>query len=270
MDRKYNLPAKISIAALFALRFLFLVIVPFFVPGKITIWINDDLTYLFTGIFMLSIKNPDEFYLTKSFKLIFLAAPLLQLVIGLSIGQLKPFSFEKPIMAVVFSILFIIRGNLNFKSSGKVEVIRNVLFTLALTATAVLLSAVSLAVQAKIANTDIKENFSFPLILVNILAQINTAAISEEPLFRGIINSWLRKRFKNRVWVHVFSALSFTLAHIYYLDGRLISLFFVVPIGGIILSLIAERTKSLTYTTFTHGIINGTGNIIARLIYRLF
>jgi membrane protease YdiL (CAAX protease family) len=97
--------------------------------------------------------------------------------------------------------------------------------------------------------------------------QLVIAAIPEEPLFRGFLWGVL-KRYKWRdVWILFFQAGLFLFGHIYYYGGMPISFWVVVPTGGIILGILAWKSRSITTSMTAHAFINAIAQVVT--FYRL-
>lgn len=99
------------------------------------------------------------------------------------------------------------------------------------------------------------------LILPTI--QLSTAAIQEEPLFRGFLWGYLEDKGWHGKWIWLAQAGFFWLGHIYYLGRDPISFWLVVPLMGMLLGLVAWRAKDAAPSMFTHAITNGVGSIVA-------
>ena len=99
-----------------------------------------------------------------------------------------------------------------------------------------------------------------------IFTQLSTAAALEEPLFRGVLWGVLKDRGWKEVWILLFQALLFMLGHIYYLGSADLSFFVIVPVGAILLGLLAWKSRSIGTSMLFHGITNSlAGNFFALL-----
>ena len=101
-----------------------------------------------------------------------------------------------------------------------------------------------------------------PLVAMPIILfpyQLGYAAVSEEPLFRGFLWGRLRKLGWKDVWIWLFQAGLFTLAHIYYLNGHLISLWIIVPVGSLVFGALAWRSRTIAASMAAHGFMNTLG-----------
>lgn len=109
--------------------------------------------------------------------------------------------------------------------------------------------------QIYIANIyPIKEIFqdSQPMMFVySILYQLSNAAIDEEPLFRGFLWGYLRRRGWKDPIIWIFQALLFWISHINYW-GRS-SFWFTLPFLGLFLGLLAWRSRSVATSMAAHA-----------------
>ncbi len=96
--------------------------------------------------------------------------------------------------------------------------------------------------------------------------QLGYAAVTEEPLFRGFLWGYLRKARWKEVWIWLFQALLFCLSHIYYLDRAPISFWIIVPMGALVLGLVAWRSRSIAASMATHGCANELASTIGCII----
>lgn len=103
----------------------------------------------------------------------------------------------------------------------------------------------------------------------DILYQAGYAGVSEEPLFRGFLWGYLLKLGWKNIWILLFQTGLFMLGHIYYITSHPISLFIVVPIGALVLGLIAWKSKSISTSIIVHGVGNGLGMQIGQIIGNL-
>lgn len=102
--------------------------------------------------------------------------------------------------------------------------------------------------------------------LLGIPQQIGYAAVPEEPVFRAFLWGYLRKSGWRDMWIWIFQAGLFSLAHLYYLNSAPISFWFVVPFGGLVLGWLAWRSRSIATSMVAHGVSNSMGSTLAYLI----
>lgn len=87
--------------------------------------------------------------------------------------------------------------------------------------------------------------------------QLGYAAVTEEPVFRGFLWGYLRKTGWRDVWIWLFQAALFTLAHLYYVKSAPLMFWFSVPVGGLALGWLAWRSRTITTSMTAHGVVNG-------------
>jgi membrane protease YdiL (CAAX protease family) len=100
--------------------------------------------------------------------------------------------------------------------------------------------------------------------------QIGYAGVAEEPLFRGFLWGALRRTGWKEVWIWLFQASLFMLAHIYYINRLPISFFVIVPVGALGLGLAAWKTRSLSSSLAMHGAANALGSLWGALLHYFF
>jgi membrane protease YdiL (CAAX protease family) len=95
--------------------------------------------------------------------------------------------------------------------------------------------------------------------------QIGYAAVSEEPLFRGFLWGAMRKAGWKEVWIWLLQAGLFMLGHVYFFSVYPISLFVIIPVGGLILGLVAWKSRTISATLPLHGAMNTLGLLLGKL-----
>jgi membrane protease YdiL (CAAX protease family) len=113
-----------------------------------------------------------------------------------------------------------------------------------------------------------------PIYDFSILAafpyQIGYAAISEEPLFRGMLWGQLKSMGWQDKWVWIFQAALFMLAH-----GALVLALpqypyaFAIFIGGLVFGALAWRNRSIAPAMLAHGFYNAFGVLTMYFIQAL-
>lgn len=103
-------------------------------------------------------------------------------------------------------------------------------------------------------------------ILPIFVYQLGYAAVTEEPLFRGFLWGHLRKAGWNEWGIWLFQALLFALGHIYYLPQMPISFWVIVPVGSLVLGLLAWKSRTIVSSMAAHGFVNALTNTVARFI----
>lgn len=99
-------------------------------------------------------------------------------------------------------------------------------------------------------------------LLALCLGQLCTAAVAEEPLFRGFLWGFLREYNCPDGWIVLIQMALFMLGHSYYLATLPFSFWVVVPVAALLLGLIAWRSRSVSYSMVAHGILNGLGEFL--------
>jgi len=100
----------------------------------------------------------------------------------------------------------------------------------------------------------------------SFLYQMGYAAVSEEPLFRGFLWGYLRKWGWRDVWIWLFQAALFWLAHIYYINEAPLSFWFIVPVGALVLGLLVWRSRTIATSMAAHSAANAFTRMIANVI----
>lgn len=93
----------------------------------------------------------------------------------------------------------------------------------------------------------------------SFIYQIGYAAVSEEPLFRGFLWGFLKKRNWREHWIWLFQAGLFTLSHIYYINAHPISFWIIVPVCALVFGWLVWRSRTIATSMVAHGIMNATG-----------
>ncbi|MDD5370609.1 MAG: CPBP family intramembrane metalloprotease [Anaerolineaceae bacterium] len=101
---------------------------------------------------------------------------------------------------------------------------------------------------------------------LSIFYQLGYAAVSEEPIFRGFLWGYLRKSGYREVWIWLFIAGLFVLAHLNYLKTAPILFGFTVPLSALVLGWLAWRSRSNATSMVAHGVMNGLGYFLAFLV----
>ncbi len=113
------------------------------------------------------------------------------------------------------------------------------------------------------------ERFTEPatlgFVLSAVLAQTTSAAVFEEPLFRGFLWGYLRLAKWKNVWIWLFQAALFMLGHVYYLRAEPFVPWMVrLMIPSLLLGLVAWGARSITASMVTHGFINATSDLLTQ------
>jgi membrane protease YdiL (CAAX protease family) len=99
------------------------------------------------------------------------------------------------------------------------------------------------------------------------LYQLGFAAISEEPVFRGFLWGYLRRSGLREIWVWLAQAVLFMSAHLYFKDALPFNFWVVVPAAGLLLGLLAWRSRSIAAGMLAHAAYNaGVYVILLKLV----
>jgi membrane protease YdiL (CAAX protease family) len=102
---------------------------------------------------------------------------------------------------------------------------------------------------------------------IAFIYQVGFAAISEETVFRGFLWGYLRRSGWQEIWVWLVQALLFMSAHLYFKDALPLNFWIVVPAAGLLLGLLAWRSRSLVAGMMAHAAYNaGVYVILLKLI----
>ena len=97
--------------------------------------------------------------------------------------------------------------------------------------------------------------------------QLVRAGIAEEPFFRGFLWGTLRRAGWKNIWILLFQTILFMIGHLFDFPSYPISFWIVVPLGGLVLGLLAWRSHSIATSMVGHGFMNAVGQMVA--FYRL-
>jgi membrane protease YdiL (CAAX protease family) len=105
------------------------------------------------------------------------------------------------------------------------------------------------------------------LLLILPVTQLVRAGIAEEPLFRGFLWGYLRRLGWKDGWILVFQMGLFWVAHIYYFSRAPISFWLIIPSGGLILGLLAWKSRSISTSMVAHGFSNAFGDLFGHFSF---
>lgn len=97
------------------------------------------------------------------------------------------------------------------------------------------------------------------VVVTMLVSQLATAAAMEEPLFRGILWGYLRRRGWHWARILIAQAVLFWIGHIYHLVQHPTHFWLWVPLAGIVFGLVAWRTRSVAASMVTHSLANSIG-----------
>lgn len=100
-------------------------------------------------------------------------------------------------------------------------------------------------------------------LITGLVVQMTTAAVFEEPLFRGFLWGYLRRVRWQDGWIWLFQALLFTFGHVYFLQTEPIGPWFIrIVFASLVIGLIAWRARSIFASMVTHGMFNASNNML--------
>jgi hypothetical protein len=96
-----------------------------------------------------------------------------------------------------------------------------------------------------------------------ILTQMTTAAVWEEPLFRGFLWGYLRRWRWPNVLIWLFQAALFASGHIYYLkEEAFVPWLIRMMLPALLTGLIAWQARSIFASMVTHGVFNASWDML--------
>src|SRR6266498_588434 len=94
------------------------------------------------------------------------------------------------------------------------------------------------------------------------LYQLGFASVSEEPLFRGFLWGYLHRSGWKEGWIWLAQAAVFMSAHLYFRDALPFEFWVVVPLAGLILGILAWRSRSVAPGMMAHAAYNAGAYLI--------
>jgi len=272
-NKKENILFILLLSGLLFLRFPFVLLSSFQViilPKTMMPTICNNGTYLLTVLLIILKRNSLSDYYMDIFALaIFMIAPVAELIFQYakvkytSSGYMRAdLWFRIAVSLGLLIVLLIYRPKMR-KRSAKEVLLWGVI--------AVAVGVVSGILTGKIAILQgvqrVPDHASAMIVTTSFFTQLGNAAVIEEPLFRGFLWGWLSKLHWKGRWIWLTQAGLFWLGHIYYLGAYPYSFWITVPVGGLVLGLLAWRSKSIGTSMIGHGLINSKlGDVIARAI----
>jgi membrane protease YdiL (CAAX protease family) len=243
---------------LLVLRLPVLTLAGFFPPIQDIVFVIYLLgTYLSVGLWMLcNVSCLHESHFSLSTVILFLAAPLL----GLATGNDDPTLWARLSMAAFFAVmLWRRRKQLSlFRQSWKASLV-NVLIVGA----AIPLLALYQWICMGFATNPSGDPVTFAWAAHSMGFQLAFAGISEEPLFRGILWGYLRRRNLPSLAVCLIQAFLFWVGHVYY--WQMSSFWLITPVISVALGLIVWRTKNASHSTVVHVVLNTAGDLLRHM-----
>ncbi len=97
---------------------------------------------------------------------------------------------------------------------------------------------------------------------LNLLYHLSFAPINEEPLFRGFLWGYLRRRQWNETWIWLLQGGLFTIAHVYFASQYPVIFWIFIPFSGLLLGWLAWRARTIAPGMLAHALINGSVYIL--------
>jgi len=217
-------------------------------------------TYLCTGILLCrNLASLDQYCISVPALVLFLISPILAIISNHS----DITAFVRLAMAVAFSI-YLLR-NKTIRNTVK-NSIRSILWNDLFVLISIGVTTVLFAYLRGFSGTE--STVTPSMVATGFLFQLSFAAVMEEPLFRGFLWGSLRQAGIKDGVICVIQAALFWLAHIYYYNTG-INFWVVVPIASLVLGLVIQKTKSISYSMVTHAAINALGDVFQHFV-RLF
>lgn len=250
--------------ALLVLRFPLLYLGGFgLVAEELTLVLYLCLTYLLTGLFLCLNRHLLALcHITPTALLLFLAAPLLALLGG---NSFDPTLWVRLVMAAGFLLFFLLKDRECLRprwgSTGRMLADTGIVLALCL----LLPLAIHLIRGSPVITPTpgIAVAYDIP---GNWLYQLSSAAISEEPLFRGLLWGWLSSRGMKDGKICLTLTLLFWAGHLYYI-GSGVNFWIVHPLTSLALGLLVWRTRSITGTMALHASINTFADYLRHVPY---
>ena len=101
-----------------------------------------------------------------------------------------------------------------------------------------------------------------PSLITGFIAGLLTAGVYEEPLFRGFLWGRLRKASWEEKGVWLVQAGLFWVSHLYYAITEPYSFWISVPMAGLVLGLLAWRSRSIAWAMVAHAVANSVWQIV--------
>jgi len=204
--------------------------------------------YVVTIIYFLSTlsiylerKRLFNFYIDRKFFLLFVFSGFFGVLF-------KPLVFSAiPLVCAIFMCCLLVRNEFVFQESSQISInwlVRSILIGFALP----ILSSIIFRIR-------LEKSMDFLYAASAFISAFTGTVLLEEILFRGLLCGYLslRKWSPNRIIL--VQAFLFWIAHIDYME-KAVYFWIVIPIVSIIFGLIAQKSKSIFWSTITHAIYN--------------
>jgi membrane protease YdiL (CAAX protease family) len=253
--------ATLSLVALLFLRFPLLFasgIIGSFHDTAYAVFVTG--TYLFTAVYIGAKRGElDGLHITRGFLAVWMLLPLLALLLRQAAGGGYVVSWAMPLIAVAMFFL---------PAEERPRFLKIAPMKSAVWLGASLVSGIvggmvmGLLLRLQMPGLPARP-FSLGLFGSALLAQLVTAGLCEEPLFRGFLPAWLQKeKGYSPMAACLTQAALFTLAHSDYLAAGLYLSFAAAFLMGLLLGLLSLKSRSLACPLLTHALINAVADMV--------
>ena len=212
-------------------------------------------TYLCTGLFLcINRKSLYVYNLTASSLVLFFLAP----IAALSANGTDPTAWFRFILAMVFAIFLVWKKGIQLLALPLKETILHTCITII---ASIALAIIIWAVEGFVRKDSLMNPVTLNSIARNFCFQFSFAAISEEPLFRGFLWGYLRKRISNEWIISILIAFIFWMGHLYYIE-RGIVFWLIHPVMALFLSVTVKWSKSVSQSMLLHTSVNAIHDIL--------
>jgi membrane protease YdiL (CAAX protease family) len=261
----------ITFIGLLVLRFPFLIIARTFytdIPDATIRLIFENGTYLLTAILILLEKDRLSQFKINVFAItIFLLAPILRPITykmiekHISSYDLQFSQFKIIVSVLLFLCLFICQTKIH-KDTFKYTIQWIMISFLA-----GILLAIGTSLVYSHFDTRGPQQPTITIFIELFITQLSSAAICEEPLFRGFLWGHLEKRGWKQIKIWLFQAGMFCFAHLYYLPQH--PVFFAGTfVSALVLGALVWRSKSIGSSMIAHGTVNSLGDLLLHCTWK--
>lgn len=221
------------------------------IPEEISLVVFLVVTYLVTAVFIVNYKNElCNYNITRSSVMVFLLAPIFSIMTM----EDDPTGYLKSLISIVALIALNSKGYFKSSENKKFKFINIILVLISI--------GIFIFLQKYILNKSIDVRaINLSEFMSTFFFQISFAAVSEEPLFRGLIMGELMKKDIHPFFIILIQGGIFWLSHIYYINTGL-NFWIIHPVVSILLGVVAYYGKSITNSMVLHGLLNTIGNVL--------
>jgi membrane protease YdiL (CAAX protease family) len=240
------------------------------IPKMMGVYIYEDGTYLIIAILMILKRDSlSDYNLGFCSLIIFMISPVAELFSEYlemkyaSIGTVQSDLWFRIVISVcLLIVLLLYRPRLRKRSVKEI-----LLWFLIAVVVGIFFGVLAGKISSLQGGGRFPYRPSVLIIISSFFIQLGNAAAMEEPLFRGFLWGFLKKLHWKDYWIWLFQAALFWLGHIYYLGVYNYSFWIIVPLGGLILGLVAWRSRSIGTSMIVHGLSNSIADIVAHFTW---